>query len=49
MEILQKINSHEDLLRLNDAQREQLCREIREFLITSVSQTGVVTEIEEPA
>lgn len=40
MEILQKINSHEDLLRLNDAQREQLCREIREFLITSVSQTG---------
>lgn len=40
MEILQKINGHEDLLRLNDAQRVQLCREIREFLVANVSQTG---------
>ena len=40
MEILQKINGHEDLLRLNDGERVQLCREIREFLITNVSQTG---------
>ena len=40
MEILQKINGHEDLLRLNDAQRVQLCQEIREFLIANVSQTG---------
>lgn len=40
MEILQKINGHEDLLRLNDEERVQLCREIREFLIANVSQTG---------
>ena len=40
MELLQKINGHEDLLRLNDAERVQLCREIREFLIANVSQTG---------
>ena len=40
MEILQKINGHEDLLRLNDGERVQLCREIREFLIANVSQTG---------
>ena len=40
MDILEKINGHEDLLQLNDAQREQLCAEIREFLISSVSKTG---------
>ena len=40
MEILQKINGHEDLLRLNDGERVQLCRKIREFLIANVSQTG---------
>lgn len=40
MEILQNIRGHEDLLRLNDEQREQLCSEIREFLISSVSRTG---------
>jgi len=38
--ILQKINGHEDLLLLNDQQRSQLCDEIREFLIDSVSKTG---------
>jgi len=38
--ILEKINSHEDLLCLSDGERTQLCREIREFLISSVSQTG---------
>jgi len=38
--ILEKINGHDDLLRLNDAERSQLCAEIREFLISSVSQTG---------
>lgn len=40
VEILPNINCHEDLLRLTDENRVQLCREIREFLISSVSQTG---------
>ena len=40
MDILERINGHEDLLQLNDAQRKQLCAEIREFLISSVSKTG---------
>jgi len=40
VEILPNINCHEDLLRLTDEKRVQLCREIREFLISSVSQTG---------
>ena len=38
--ILENINGHQDLLRLNDEERRQLCREIREFLIASVSRTG---------
>ena len=38
--ILENINGHQDLLRLNDEERKQLCREIREFLIASVSRTG---------
>ena len=40
MKILPKINCHEDLLCLSDGEREQLCAEIREFLISSVSKTG---------
>ena len=40
MNILQKINGHEDLLHLSDEERKTLCAEIREFLISSVSQTG---------
>ena len=40
MHILQNINSHEDLLQLNDADKKLLCTEIREFLVSSVSQTG---------
>jgi len=40
MNILQNIYGHEDLLRLDDAQRKQLCSEIRESLISSVSKTG---------
>ena len=40
MEILPNINCHEDLLRLTDEKRVRLCREIREFLISSVSRTG---------
>lgn len=38
--ILQNINSHEDLLKLTQQQQIQLCDEIRQFLIQSVSQTG---------
>lgn len=40
MNILSKINCHEDLLCLSDGERDQLCVEIREFLISSVSKTG---------
>lgn len=40
MKILPNVNCHEDLLRLTDENRVQLCEEIREFLISSVSQTG---------
>ena len=40
MHILPNINGHDDLVRLNDEERLQLCQEIREFLINSVSQTG---------
>ena len=40
MSILQNIRSHEDLLRLSDGERTQLCGEIREFLIENVSKTG---------
>lgn len=40
MRILETINGHEDLVRLNDEQRIELCREIRSFLVQSVSQTG---------
>ena len=40
MDILQRINGHDDLVSLSDSERSQLCQEIREFLISSVSQTG---------
>ena len=40
MNILEKVNGHEDLLSLTDQERSELCGEIREFLISSVSQTG---------
>ncbi len=40
MDILQRINGHEDLLPLTDEDRERLCSEIREFLISNVSKTG---------
>ena len=40
MKILPNINCHDDLLRLTDENRVQLCAEIRKFLISSVSQTG---------
>jgi len=38
--ILERINSHNDLLQLNDQERIRLCEEIREFLVSNVSQTG---------
>ena len=40
MRILPNINGHDDLVRLNDQQRAELCDEIRSFLVSSVSQTG---------
>ena len=40
MAILEKICSHDDLLKLNNSDRLQLCDEIREFLIEHVSKTG---------
>ena len=40
MRILPNINGHDDLVRLNDGQRAQLCDEIREFLVSAVSKTG---------
>ena len=40
MSILQNIHGHEDLVRLTDAQRTGLCREIREYLVSSVAKTG---------
>ena len=40
MNLLETIHGHEDLALLSDAQRIQLCGEIRQFLVASVSQTG---------
>lgn len=40
MSILQHINCHEDLQNLTYQERLQLCKEIREFLVSSISQTG---------
>lgn len=40
LSILQTINSHEDLVRLNDDQRTALCGELRDFLVHGVAQTG---------
>ena len=40
MSILEKINGHSDLDNLTGAQREQLCEEIREFLISNIAKTG---------
>ena len=40
MSILDKINGHDDLLALNDEQRQELCGEVRRFLVENVSRTG---------
>ena len=38
--ILKNINSHQDLIRLTPDERVILCKEIRDFLVSSVSKTG---------
>ena len=38
--ILESINGHADLLPLDENQRQQLCAEIRDFLVEKVSRTG---------
>jgi len=38
--ILEKMNCQADLLGLDDSQREQLCREIRQFLVAHLAKTG---------
>ena len=40
MSILEKMNCQADLLGLDDSQREQLCREIRQFLVAHLAKTG---------
>lgn len=40
MGILETINGHDDLCRLTQQERVQLCGEIRQFLIDSVSKNG---------
>lgn len=40
MGILESIHCHDDLLRITDEEKKQLCEEIREFLISHVSRTG---------
>ena len=40
MDILNRINSHEALTSLTPSERIQLCQEIREYLVSSVSKTG---------
>ena len=38
--ILENIQGHQDLKQLNSKQRTQLCKEIREFLVSHVAKTG---------
>ena len=40
MNILENIHGHNDLIALNEEERELLCRQIREFLVSKVSRTG---------
>lgn len=40
MSILENIQGHQDLIQLDSVQRTELCKEIREFLVSNVSQTG---------
>ena len=40
MYILDSIHGHDDLIGLTEPQREQLCAEIREFLVRNIAKTG---------
>ena len=40
MSILENLNGHHDLAALSAVQREQLCAEIREFLVSHIAKTG---------
>ena len=40
MSILETINGHNDLISLDTSAQTQLCKEIREFLVSHVSKTG---------
>ena len=40
MSVLEGIHSHQDLVQLNIEERAALCQEIREFLVSRLSQTG---------
>ena len=40
MSILENIHGHQDLVRLDETRRKQLCEEIRVFLVSHLSQTG---------
>ena len=40
MYILDSIRGHDDLIGLTEPQREQLCGEIREFLVQNIAKTG---------
>ena len=40
MSILETINGHDDLVSLDDVQRQLLCKEIRQFLVDNLSKTG---------
>ena len=40
LNLLETIQGHKDLVALSETQRVQLCSEIRQFLVSSVSQTG---------
>lgn len=40
MSILETIQGHKDLVGLNSEQRNQLCSELRQFLVSNVSRTG---------
>ena len=40
MSILENINGHNDLINLDTSAQTQLCKEIREFLVSQVAKTG---------
>ena len=40
MAILERIHGHQDLVKLNERERAILCKQIRDFLVSKVSQTG---------